>query len=146
MFVHEVIIFWPKKFSYRVFHFNKHMEERSKVLLNNFQKKQVAENCEEAREEITKQLNKAMVDDWNYQKEFKARRANEEEIREMVNAVEDNQINQDVIDMENRKSKDLERQWAMARAQERSDRAREKFEATAASDYEKRVNTVAFGK
>ena len=33
------------------------------------------ENCEEAREEISKQLNKAVVDDWAYQKEFKVRAA-----------------------------------------------------------------------
>ena len=42
-----------------------------------FQKQQLAENCEEAREEITKQLNKAMINDWDYQREFKNRQETE---------------------------------------------------------------------
>ena len=41
----------------------------------------MAENCEEAREEITKQLNKAVVDDWAYQKEFKVRQAEEKQLQ-----------------------------------------------------------------
>ena len=41
--------------------------------VNEARKKQLDEGCEEAREEVSKQLSKNMVEDWDYQREFKQR-------------------------------------------------------------------------
>ena len=60
----------------------------------------MAENNEEAREEVTRQLNKAMIDDWDYQRELKKRQMDEVKAREHNAAISDMQHNQAVLDQE----------------------------------------------
>ena len=66
----RVITFQQKKMKYRRY---LPLAFGDLILPIFFQKQQLAENCEEAREEVTKQLNKAMINDWDYQRELKNR-------------------------------------------------------------------------
>ena len=44
------------------------------------------------REESTRQLNRAVVDDWKYQTDFKQRRQQEEKIAENTDAYNEKQV------------------------------------------------------
>jgi len=44
------------------------------------------------REETTRQLNRAVVDDWNYQTSFKQKRQEEERLAEMAAAYQEKQV------------------------------------------------------
>ena len=44
------------------------------------------------REETTRQLNRAVVDDWNYQTSFKQKRQEEEKLAEMAAAYHEKQV------------------------------------------------------
>ena len=106
----------------------------------------MAENCEEAREEVTKQLNKAMINDWDYQREFKNRHETDDKVQENITAAQDNKVNQDAMDLEEQKRKELERKWIMERQNEKASRNEEKFEQKMIQDREKRQISVAAGK
>ena len=52
----------------------------------------VRENNGEVREEISKQLDKSVVKDWDYQLEFKKKRAEEAKLAEMTMAQREKQV------------------------------------------------------
>ena len=60
----------------------------------------MAENNEEAREEVTRQLNKAMIDDWDYQRQLKKGQMDEVDAREHTDAINGMQVNQAALDQE----------------------------------------------
>ena len=49
------------------------------------------------REETTRQLNRAVVDDWNYQTNFKQKRQEEEKLAEMAAAYHEKQVGDKTI-------------------------------------------------
>ena len=57
--------------------------------MTNFQRRQMEEGSEMMREERTRQLNKVVADDWNYQVEFKRRQEARQRQEERVEARED---------------------------------------------------------
>ena len=85
-------------------------------------KQQLEEANEEAREEVTRQLNKAMIDDWDYQREFKRRQMDEENTREHLNALHDIKLNQQTLEDEAKKANKLEEQNNLDRKMELSNR------------------------
>ena len=52
----------------------------------------VRENNGEVREEISKQLDRSVVKDWDYQLEFKKKRAEEAKLAEMAMAQREKQV------------------------------------------------------
>ena len=48
----------------------KERKEREQMV-SQAKKLQFEENCEEAREEVSKQINRQIAEDWDYQKDFK---------------------------------------------------------------------------
>ena len=67
-------------------------------------------------------------------------------VQENIAAGEDNKINQDALDYEEKKRKELERKWIMERQNEKASRNEEKFEQKMIQDREKRQISVAAGK
>ena len=67
-------------------------------------------------------------------------------VQENIAAGEDNKINQDALDYEEKKRKELERKWIMERQNEKSTRTEEKFEQKMIQDREKRQISVAAGR
>ena len=67
-------------------------------------------------------------------------------VQENIAAGEDNKINQDALDFEEKKRKELERKWIMERQNEKSTRTEEKFEQKMIQDREKRQISVAAGR
>ena len=50
------------------------------------------QESEAVREETTRQLNRAVVDDWNYQTNFKQKRGEEEKLAELAAAYQEKQV------------------------------------------------------
>lgn len=67
-------------------------------------------------------------------------------VQENIAAAEDNKVNQDALDYEEQKRKELERKWIMERQNEKTTRSEEKFEQKMIQDREKRQISVAAGK
>ena len=67
-------------------------------------------------------------------------------VQENIVAADDNKINQDALDYEEKKRKELERKWIMERQNEKSTRTEEKFEQKMIQDREKRQISVAAGR
>ena len=67
-------------------------------------------------------------------------------VQENIAAAEDNKVNQDALDYEEQKRKELERKWIMERQNEKTTRSEEKFEQKMMQDREKRQISVAAGK
>ena len=67
-------------------------------------------------------------------------------VQENIAAAEDNKVNQDALDYEEQKRKELERKWIMERQNEKTARSEEKFEQKMIQDREKRQISVAAGK
>ena len=67
-------------------------------------------------------------------------------VQENIAAAEDNKVNQDAVDYEEQKRKELERKWIMERQNEKTTRSEEKFEQKMIQDREKRQISVAAGK
>ena len=74
-------------------------------------KLQFEENCEEAREEVSKQLNRQIAEDWAYQKEFKEKQKKALDEADYLRGVQDMQINQDTLDQVAREEKNKEMKW-----------------------------------
>ena len=66
-------------------------------------------------------------------------------VQENIAAAEDNKVNQDAVDYEEQKRKELERKWIMERQNEKTTRSEEKFEQKMIQDREKRQISVAAG-
>ena len=67
-------------------------------------------------------------------------------VQENIAAAENNKVNQDALDYEEKKRKELERKWIMERQNEKTTRSEEKFEQKMIQDREKRQISVAAGK
>lgn len=67
-------------------------------------------------------------------------------VQENIAAAENNKVNQDALDYEEQKRKELERKWIMERQNEKTTRSEEKFEQKMIQDREKRQISVAAGK
>ena len=67
-------------------------------------------------------------------------------VQENIAAAEENKVNQDALDYEEQKRKELERKWIMERQNEKTTRSEEKFEQKMIQDREKRQISVAAGK
>ena len=90
-------------------------------------KLQFEENCEEAREEVSKQLNKQIAEDWAYQKEFKEKQKKALDEADYLRGVQDMQINQDTLDQVAREEKNKEMKWMHDRRDELHGRNLTKF-------------------
>ena len=67
-------------------------------------------------------------------------------VQENIAAAENNKVNQDALEYEEQKRKELERKWIMERQNEKTTRSEEKFEQKMIQDREKRQISVAAGK
>ena len=90
-------------------------------------KLQFEENCEEAREEVSKQLNRQIAEDWAYQKEFKEKQKKALDEADYLRGVQDMQINQDTLDQVAREEKNKEMKWMHDRRDELHGRNLTKF-------------------
>ena len=95
---------------------------------------------------VTKQLNKAMVDDWNYQKEFKHRLAQDEKRTRYEDDLENNRINAQVEADIKQKEIMAQRKLGFEQKAELEAKENDKFQAEMAANVEKRKNTVMFGR
>ena len=96
-------------------------------IVSQAKKLQFEENCEEAREEVSKQLNRQIAEDWDYQKEFKQKQKKALEEADYLRGVQDIQINQDTLDQVAREEKNKEMKWMHDRRDELHGRNLTKF-------------------
>jgi len=110
-------------------------------IVSQAKKLQFEENCEEAREEVSKQLNRQIAEDWDYQKEFKQKQKKALEEADYVRGVQDIQINQDTLDQVAREEKNKEMKWMHDRRDELHGRNLTKFHQQQVDDLVKRKFT-----
>ena len=110
-------------------------------MVSRAKKLQFEENCEEAREEVSKQLNRQIAEDWDYQKEFKQKQKKALEEADYLRGVQDIQINQDTLDQVAREEKNKEMKWMHDRRDELHGRNLTKFHQQQVEELGKRKFT-----
>ncbi len=108
--------------------------------------KQLEEGNEEAREEVSKQINKAIVDDWNFQRELKRRENEAFNLSDHSNAVQDNQVNQETLEQESLKMRNLELQRQRDRQMELSNRDHVRFQEQLLDNQDKDEANISAGR
>ena len=88
---------------------------------------QVRENNGEIRDEITKQLDRSVANDWKYQIDFKKKRAEEAKLAEMTMAQREKQVLFDADAKDEATRLRNQRQMAESREQEKNANLETKF-------------------
>jgi len=104
----------------------------------------VRENNGEVREEISKQLDKSVVKDWDYQLEFKKKRAEEAKLAEMAMAQREKQVLFDADCKEDAEFLRKQRQMHESREAERNSHLEAKFKKEFVTDGLNRIENAAY--
>ena len=119
-------------------------KEQDRTLVDQANKQRIREGNCEIRDEITKQLDRSVANDWKYQIDLKKQREQEEILREEAFASQERQIIEDKDRAEQEQTLRKQRQMHHEREEERNEKLEEKFKGKMLTQALHRLENTSF--